>query len=387
MNPSTNIDIISVIIFLGIFLGLILSAFFILKPSSNDKANRYQGLLLLSLSLIFLEQVLNFTGYIVKVLPLVYSTAWLNFLIGPFLYLYVKKSLDQHDSKIDSLNFILPLLYMIYLGFSLIQPADFKYNSYVSSLHLDLPLREVYSKIPNDPLGINKYLDLVLGLQIFFYVSLSVIKMSKKSRETGTSIFETNDEVIRSTRNVIFHLGMIMLIFIIVKIRFHGNYGNYFIGLYVALFTFITTIRVMNDSTYFERTPSFLDISIGKYRKSSLTEEGKQKILRSILNEFETRQYYTENLGSLADLSKRIGESPHHVSQVLNEKLNKSFFELLATYRVEKAKKIISEDTGNKLIIEEVSEMVGYNSKTAFNNSFKKLTGKTPSEFRKSLIR
>jgi YesN/AraC family two-component response regulator len=29
--------------------------------------------------------------------------------------------------------------------------------------------------------------------------------------------------------------------------------------------------------------------------------------------------------------------------------------------------------------------MVGYNSKTAFNNAFKKLSGKTPSEFRKSV--
>ena len=87
----------------------------------------------------------------------------------------------------------------------------------------------------------------------------------------------------------------------------------------------------------------------------------------------------------MSDLSKRIGESPHHVSQVLNEKLNKSFFELLATYRVELAKKILREDIKNKLIIEEISEMVGYNSKTAFNNAFKKLTGKTPSEFRKSI--
>jgi AraC-like DNA-binding protein len=206
----------------------------------------------------------------------------------------------------------------------------------------------------------------------------------KKAGEVGASIFSTDDNVLRSLRNVIFHFFMIILIFIIVKTHFHGNFGDYFIGLYVALFTFLTTFRVMNDSTYFDRSASFLDISIGKYRKSSLTEEWKEKILNNIILEFETRQYFSENLASLSDLAKKIGESPHHVSQVLNEKLNKSFFELLASYRVEKAKKILSEDIDIKLTIEEISEMVGYNSKTAFNNAFKKLTGNTPSEFRKS---
>jgi hypothetical protein len=99
MNTDIHIDIFSVIIFLGVFLGLILSSFFIFKPSPNIKANRFQGLLLLSLSLIFLEQVLIYTGSIVKVLPLTYSTAWLNFLIGPLLYLYVKRSLDLRATK------------------------------------------------------------------------------------------------------------------------------------------------------------------------------------------------------------------------------------------------------------------------------------------------
>jgi AraC-like DNA-binding protein len=64
---------------------------------------------------------------------------------------------------------------------------------------------------------------------------------------------------------------------------------------------------------------------------------------------------------------------------------SKNFFELLAYYRVEKARQIISRDKDNKLTVEEVSEMVGYNSKAAFNNAFKKMTGKTPSEFRKSI--
>jgi len=385
MNTTTHIDVFSVFIFLGIFQGLILSLFFIFKPSPNIKANRYQGLLLLSLSLIFFEVVLNLTGYIVKVLPLTYSTAALNLLIGPFLFLYVKRSLDLPGSKKELAHFVLPVLYLVYLSFDLIQSNDFKYNTYLLSSNLNLPLREVHSTISNDPLKINNYLDLLMAIQILFYISLSFWKLVKKASQAGTSIFKTNDDVIRSIRNLIFHMCVIILIFIIVKTTLHGNAGNIFIGLYVSVFTLLTTSRVMSSSTYFDLSVSFLDISMGKYRKSSLTEEGKQKILGNIIIEFETQQYYLENLASLSDLAKKVGESPHHVSQVLNEKLDKNFFELLAKYRVEKAKMILNEDHKNRLTIEEISEMVGYNSKTAFNNAFKKLTGKTPSEFRKSI--
>lgn len=336
------------------------------------------------MSLISLEMVLNLTGYIVRVLPLTFSSAAFNLLIGPFLYLYVKKNLDQAPSKKDWINFILPLLYLVYLSFDLVQSNDFKYNTYILSAHLNVPLREVHPAISNDPLKINDYLDLLMGTQILFYILLSIVKVVKKALETGTSIFRTHDEVLRSTRDVIFHMCVIIVLFIIVKVSFRGNAGNYFIGAYFALFTFITTLRVMNDSAYFDQSPSFLDISIGKYRKSSLNEAGKEKILNNIILEFERNHYYSESLGSLSDLAKKIGESPHHVSQVLNEKLNKSFFELLAMYRVDKAKDILRDDTGNRLTVEEISEMVGYNSKTAFNNAFKKLSGKTPSEFRRS---
>jgi YesN/AraC family two-component response regulator len=177
----------------------------------------------------------------------------------------------------------------------------------------------------------------------------------------------------------------VILIFIIVKLSFKGDLGDYYLDSYVALFILITTFRVINDSSYFDNSTSFMDISISKYRKSSLTETGKLKILNNIILELETKQYFLDNLASLSELAKKIGESPHHVSQVINEKLDQSFFELLASYRVEEAKKILSGDKKNKITVEEISEMVGYNSKTAFNNAFKKLTGKTPSEFRKSI--
>ena len=81
-------------------------------------------------------------------------------------------------------------------------------------------------------------------------------------------------------------------------------------------------------------------------------------------------------------MSKVIHQNSHHVSQVINEKLNQTFFELIASYRVEEAKSILKSDLGKKLTIEEIAERVGYNSKSAFNTTFKKLTSQTPSSFR-----
>jgi len=57
---------------------------------------------------------------------------------------------------------------------------------------------------------------------------------------------------------------------------------------------------------------------------------------------------------------------------------------MLAWYRVEEAKRIIREDREAKLTVEDIAEQVGYNSKSSFNTVFKKQTGRTPSEFRRT---
>ena len=57
---------------------------------------------------------------------------------------------------------------------------------------------------------------------------------------------------------------------------------------------------------------------------------------------------------------------------------------MLAFYRVEHAKKLIRQDKQGKITVEELAELVGYNSKSSFNSAFKKYSSKTPSEYRKS---
>jgi AraC-like DNA-binding protein len=361
------------------------SFFFILKSRSIIMANRYQGLLIFALSLAILEQWLNLTGYIVKVLPISNFSEPLNFVFGPLIYLYVKRSLDQSGAQKDWFHFIFFFFYLAYCTLYFVQSPEYKYNSYVDSFHPDWKFLNVSAIVPEDPLGIRRICNELTLVSLVIYLALAIMILLKKTKKTGKSIFKTDDEVLRSLRNMLLHFIVVCGIFVIVKIKFEGDLGDSFIGLYISFIIIQTSFRIMNDSTYFDHSASFMDVSIGKYLKSSLTENNKQEILDKIKLELEKNKYFTNNLASLSELAKKTSASPHHLSQVINEKLDKNFFELLAWYRIEEAKKIISDDISSKLTVEDISDMVGYNSKTAFNNAFKRLTGSTPSEYRKSL--
>jgi AraC-like DNA-binding protein len=244
---------------------------------------------------------------------------------------------------------------------------------------------QVSEIIPEDPLGIGRICNELTIISVVIYLGVAIFELLKKSEYSLKSLFRTDDEVLKSLRNMISHFIIISIIVLVVKISFRGDLGDYFIGIYISFLILLTSFRVMNDSTYFDLSTSFMDVSISKYLKSSLTETGKQEILDNIVLEMEINRYFINNLASLSELAKKTGSSPHHVSQVINEKLGRNFFELLAWYRIEEAKRIISDDRKAKLTVEEISEMVGYNSKTSFNNAFKRLTGFTPSEFRRSV--
>lgn len=83
---------------------------------------------------------------------------------------------------------------------------------------------------------------------------------------------------------------------------------------------------------------------------------------------------------SLPALADQLKVSVHQLSQVINEGLGKSFFEMTAEYRIDEAKRLLKEKANIK--VEEIAEQVGYNSKSSFNTAFKKITGMTPSEWR-----
>ena len=88
---------------------------------------------------------------------------------------------------------------------------------------------------------------------------------------------------------------------------------------------------------------------------------------------------------SLSELSDQLSISSKHLSQVINQSFNKSFFDFINSYRIQEVQQILKESKDDKITVLEAMYDAGFNSKSSFNTAFKKETGQTPTEFRKTL--
>ncbi len=124
-----------------------------------------------------------------------------------------------------------------------------------------------------------------------------------------------------------------------------------------------------------------------KYSGSSLTAEDNRyyaRKLRTLMN--EAKPFLNPDL-AIRELAENLGIHSKYLSQVINSQFNQNFFDFINGYRIEEAKRIMSSPDGTGKTILEILYEVGYNSKSAFNSSFKKATGMTPMQYREASLK
>ncbi|MEM9821278.1 MAG: helix-turn-helix domain-containing protein [Bacteroidota bacterium] len=95
----------------------------------------------------------------------------------------------------------------------------------------------------------------------------------------------------------------------------------------------------------------------------------------------EAEKPYLNSRLALSDLAELLGTNSHTLSRLINEGFDKNFYDFVNGYRVEEFKKrIVLPEYKNQTFLALAFD-VGFNSKTAFNRSFKKLTNSTPRKF------
>lgn len=368
---SITLNWITTGILFGILQLIFLCSFLLLK----NKIRNQGYLVLLCVVLLFtqLEVFFNRSGLTAQFPHVVNTTTPLIFLLGPIVYLYIRKWTRNSAGKWEQLGHMIPfILYFGYSFFFFLQPAAYKYNAFVGSFHPELAFKPVVRVFDADPMDIQGLVVVeLLSLHILLYCIFCfyAIRPYLGKVKMRWPLFQTT---------VLFIGGVMLFISqggVINGVRFLQTFlPEFSADLYGTLATYAI-------SFYFLYYGVEEEMQLPKYYKSSLSKEIKNNRLNVVLNALETQRLYSHPEFSLKWLAQRCNMSSHHLSQILNEEMGCTFFELTNNYRIEEAKKRLSESE-NQYKIEQLAYELGYRSKTTFFTAFKKATNLTPQKFR-----
>ncbi|GAB3502308.1 helix-turn-helix transcriptional regulator [Emticicia fontis] len=375
-----KIDLFAIVILLGVVQGFFLAFFFLTTKQGNKVAHRYLGLFLFSMAFAITEVLMGYTNYTFQTLYLVDMAEPTNFIMAPLSFLYIQTYITERFTKAQLLHFIPFFAYLIYMSVLFYPLSDtYHYNSYLYAFHPDMTTipydyaeREWYYFFKhhvNDLMFVQMVVYTIAG----FYV---VIKAFKKE---GLPFNSNQSSKLSWARSQVISLASIVIIFLIIKRTFIHDLGDHILAGHITIIIYAISFSVISRSKFFHEEQAR---TVKKYEKSSLTTYIQDNVLEKLTEVMNTEKPFLNDSFSLPGLAKMLAVSPHHLSQILNEKLGQSFFDYTATYRIREAQQLLVSPEHAHIKIEEIAEMVGYNSKSAFNTSFKKIVGQTPSQFR-----
>lgn len=111
-----------------------------------------------------------------------------------------------------------------------------------------------------------------------------------------------------------------------------------------------------------------------------LTDSAIEKVQQGM----EVHKLYLKHNLNIEEFSKRIDLPVKEVSAVINKHYGTNFFEFMNSYRVEEAKRLLSDEKHADMTVLDVLLQSGFNSKSAFHRFFNRLVGVSPTEFRKN---
>lgn len=118
-----------------------------------------------------------------------------------------------------------------------------------------------------------------------------------------------------------------------------------------------------------------------KYEKSGLNREAAETLQGQLQNLMAQEELYKEPELSLTDLAERLETHPNYLSQIINEKEGKNFYDYVNSMRIDAFLKMAADPQNRRFTLFALALECGFNSKSAFNRYFKKATGRSPTEY------
>lgn len=377
--------IFSLLLISGAAQGIFLSALLLLKKNTKVNLPLIIFIFLISIELFF--QYVYATKLIFHYPHLLYLTEPLSMLSGVLILFYTRNILFNHFifRKIDVLYFLPFILYFAYYYSSFNQTAEDKLFDAITMFHEGISSYE----------NIAEWIAEVVVTIPFLIVSVQLLNKHQKAiKHTYSDISKYSYTVVRNLiiASVILYLfEAIIIILAIKKIEF-AEFLHPLVYLFLVFIVYIigydALIRKSElmdclDTKSISNSIVSGDESYNKYEKNPLSAIKTQQIIKKIDDCIRTEKPYRNPEIRLSSFSQLIEEHPNNVSQVLNDYYKKNFYDFINMHRVDEAKLLLINPINNNITITAIGFEVGFNSKSAFYASFKKIMNTSPAQYQK----
>lgn len=335
---------------LGVLHGMFLAIYLWTYKKGNNLSNKILSLLLVALSFRIGKSVfLEFADHLH--IKMVFIGLAVLMSIGPLFLLFTASCIDK-NFKVEKRHFLhfIPTLIGVIFGLWVTK-------SEVSSL----------PKAFLVCLLLTYYIQYILYILISYF---SVLKHKKKGKLTPNTF-----ELLR-----LLFVGL-LVIWLAYFLNLLDDIVPYIIGpiLYTIIAYTISFIIIKKGYHNFFVAP--------KYKTNPVSKEQITEIFRKVENFILIGQEYKNPNISLKLLSDKFKVSPQVLSMIINTKSNTNFNSFVNNLRIKEALKLLQTSQYENQTISSIAFDVGFNSISSFNTAFKKQTGKTPSSFRKDILK
>jgi len=303
---------------------------------------------------------------------------------GPLLYLYVLYSLrrDQRFGLFNYVHFLPPLGFYLYMI-----PFFFHYTAEERAL-INSGVMDDYSTF------------IAFSLVAFFVSAVGYAIASYRLLNHYQNVTQQNFAYKKKIdlnwlKHFILGIGVIFGFAILlavlqewVGLQFGFNTDIVFYSLIILFIFYLGYSGIMHQGIFSSaETPVKLvePKNSGEYKNSGLKEEEALEYHHELLRLMKSEKPYLEPKLSLVSLADYLDMSPNHLSQVINQYEGKNFYDFVNQYRVEEFKERALSPENKNFSLLAIAFDSGFNSKSSFNEVFKKYVGKTPTQYLNSV--
>jgi AraC-like DNA-binding protein len=374
-------DILFVVV---IFQLLFTSGFLFTHRGGRRVGNRLLAAFFLTIGLDLLDNLLLIKGIYSAHPAFALWSSWLLLLFGPLLYLYTQSVLFR-DFRLTARKWLhfLPFL-VLFLASEILWQAQ-------GSAGRTAILERVMTRRVT---GYQVWGPVLIFLSFFFYMvgAMRLIGRFKKVAGEEYSDYRRIDIGWLSNTLLFFSLTMVVaaLNSLIGMTSLAAYWWPVFLGIILLVFIYINVVllKALRHPELFalleERAAGPAAVKEAAPTADVADMADRKRVLEQLAQYMMTQRPWLDADLTLEQLAGKLGLRPKVLSRAINEGLGRNFFELVNHYRIEEAKRLLTDPADKKITVLEVLYEVGFNSKSSFNTLFKQDTGMTPSEFKKS---